>query len=207
LIDGSVASTDPRIGGVGDAESKQLLDALFGKYLKTEQECPDAPGTLDQALEQRNIVPSVIVAARGAFSAVAQDERLYHVSIGECGASQADDLGRAMLVVTRGGAIVAREVVSGASMLSRVIDVDADGQDELLMTYGFTNQGILTRNAKLHRFEQGKLGTSKDLGTVYENGCAGFTEEKSAEHSVVKVVVKKGRAPGWEIVKSTDGCQ
>lgn len=161
-----------------------VLRAIFPRFHTDESQCRDA-GSLEASRLRGEIVPRVNAAVTGSFTAARAQETLYLVSVGECFASHAENFGTQRLVVFRDRAIVANAPAEGSEYLARVADFDGNGQDELVMTGGFTGQGITEGYASLKEFRGANLFTIADFGKGYEDTCGSFLSDVRVSYSVV----------------------
>lgn len=203
--EGSKYSGDPFIeGNVAAIEEARVLAALFPKRLSDASACSSDTSTLAEARAKGQIVPSVTGAVEGAFTAPRREQKLYLVSVGECGAGHSDSFGSAVLAVMEGDRLVARGVYAGGSSLERAIDVDGDGTLEILLGAGSTNQGYTRASAELVRITAKGTIRVHDFGVISENNCGTLDEKKSAwdtplEFSRAPLTFRKAK-------KRTSGC-
>lgn len=161
-----------------------VLRALFPRFHTNEAQCRDA-GSLENARIRGEIVPRVAAAVAGSFTAPRAQETLYLVSVGECFASHAENFGTQRLAVFRNGTIVANALADGSEYIARVADFDGDSQDELVMTGGFTNQGVTEGWATLKEFRGANLSVIADFGKVYEDTCGSLLGNVLVKYSIV----------------------
>lgn len=172
---------------------KQVLSKVFRKYLTDEKQCNqriDARGDIDVLQAARNagqIVPAIIDSAQGSFTARGKQETAYVISVSECNASHADNFGTKRVAIFAGEQLVADMDVNFKSNIVRKTDLNTDGVDELLMTTGDMNQGVLIEMAALLDFETGRVRVIEDLGTVIEDSCAAAGPGSSAKASVISL--------------------
>lgn len=199
LFDFRVArrSDSPRIP---IATQRNVLSKVFRKYLTDESKCRnpqlDASSDSDPLKAARNagqIVPSILDSATGSFTTPGRPETLYVISVSECNASHADNFGTKRVAIFAGQQLVANVDVDFKSSIVRKTDLDGDFVNELLMTGGDMNQGIVIEIAALAEFQNGIHRVIQDLGTVSEDSCASGLPGSSSKASVVSVVAG---APG-----------
>ena len=175
------------------ATQKYVLSKVFRRYLTDENKCNselDTSGATDYLAAARRagqIVPSIIDMATGSFTGPLKQETLYVISVSECNASHADNFGTKRVVIFSGQQLVADMDVDFKNSIVRKTDLDGDGVDELLMTGGDMNQGVLIEIAALLGFQNRRLRTIQDLGTVTEDSCASGTAGSSSKASVISV--------------------
>ena len=172
---------------------KQVLSKVFRKYLTDEKQCSqqfDSRGDADVLRAARNagqIVPAIFDSAQGSFTGRGKQETAYVISVSECNASHADNFGTKRVAIFAGEQLVADMDVNFKSNIVRKTDLNSDGVDELLMTTGDMNQGVLIEIAALLDFEAGSVRVIEDLGTVIEDSCAAGGPGSSAKASVISL--------------------
>ncbi|MCM3901883.1 MAG: hypothetical protein ND866_09275 [Pyrinomonadaceae bacterium] len=176
------------------ATQKNVLSKVFRKYLTDEGKCNpefDASSDTDYLKAARNagqIVPSIVDVVTGSFTVAGRPETAYVISVSECGASHADNFGTSRVAIFAGQQLIADVDVDFKNTIVRKTDLNGDGRDELLMTSGFMNQGILVEMAALLDFQNGRHRVIEDIGTVTEDSCASGIPGSSAKASVVSIV-------------------
>ncbi len=192
LVDFRVARTNapPKIPL---ATQQAVLSKVFRKYLTDEIKCNpqfDASSSTDSLKAARDagqIVPAIVDAASGSFTATGQAQTAYVISVSECNASHADNFGTKRVAIFSGLQLIADMDVDFRSRVVRKTDLNSDGIDELLMTSGDMNQGTLIEMAALVDFQNGRLRVIEDFGTVTEDSCASGIPGSSAKASVVSI--------------------
>lgn len=166
---------------------KAVLPKVFRKYLTNANRCNpkfDAGGTSDYLAAARNagqIVPSIIAAETGSFTAPGKTEIIFLIDVSECNASHADNFGTKRAAIFTGQKLIADVDAEFAKSIVRKTDLNGDGVDELLMTTGDVAQGTLIQMATLVSFQNGKRNLIQDFGTVVEDSCAsGFPGSESS---------------------------
>jgi hypothetical protein len=177
---------------------RNVLSKVFRKYLTDEGKCNpqfDANDTdpLKAARKAGQIVPSISDMTTGSFTATGRAETLYVISVSECNASHADNFGTKRAAIFAGPQLIADVDLDFKTNIVRKTDLNGDGIDELLMTSGFMNQGILVEMAALLDFQNGHLRVIEDMGTVTEDSCASGIPGSTSKASVVSV---SDRVPG-----------
>jgi hypothetical protein len=196
---------------VSDAEANRVLTHIFPRFLKRYEDCSSdgwtEPG-LEGARSSGHFVPWVTAKAEGSFTRAGAHETVYDVMVRECGASHAESWGTRLFVVFDAGLVVARVSESGDARITRVVDVDADGRDEVVIVGGFSNQGWTTSSALLARIEPTKLTEVEDFGEVYESDCAGMPGlgTKTVRSSTIRATVPVRSAADYHVERRTDPC-
>jgi hypothetical protein len=175
------------------ATQRHVLSQVFRKYLTDENRCnpeldtSSATDPLAAARRAGQIVPSILDLANGSFTGPLKQETLYVISVSECNASHADNFGTKRVAIFSGRQLIADMDVDFKNSIVRKTDLDGDGVDELLMTSGDMNQGVLIEIAALLGFQNGRFRTIQDLGTVTEDSCASGIPGSSSKASVISV--------------------
>jgi hypothetical protein len=183
---GNVQSTK-----ISASVQKSVLSKVFRRYLTDARRCNpnfSPEGTDDFLKAARNagqIAPSIIDSATGSFTAPGQLQTAYLISVSECGASHADNFGSDRVAIFNGQQLVADFDADFKSSFLRKLDLDGDGIEELLMSSGYMNQGILTESAALVNFKAGKWNVIEDFGPVNEDACASGFPGASIKTSVI----------------------
>jgi len=196
------------------ATQKYVLSKVFRRYLTDENKCnPEldtSSGTDPLAAARRagQMVPSIFDMTTGSFTGPLRQETLYLISVSECNASHADNFGTKRVAIFSGRQLIADMDVDFKSSIVRKTDLDGDGVDELLMTGGDMNQGVLIEIAALLGFQNGRLRTIQDLGTVIEDSCASGSQGSSSKASVISVgAAVPGKMPRLRIDNYEAGCR
>lgn len=188
LRDFSGPLDDPSVDSkVAASEADVVLRDLFPKYLDSDKKCPKSAGSLslEQQRSQGFIVPRVTAKARGQLIDKGADDLVFVVFVGECVATHADNFGTEIMVVRRAGKQIASYPIAGGTTLVAARDVTGAGRTELLLTSGFTNQGITEIHASLVRLGAKTIDTIVDLGKVYEDNCgSGMTGSQTVSSRV-----------------------
>ena len=146
--------------------------------------------------------------ATGSFTTPGRPETLYVISVSECNASHADNFGTKRVAIFAGQQLIADVDVDFKSSIVRKTDLNGDGLDELLMTSGDMNQGILIETAALVDFQNGRVRIIEDFGTVTEDSCASGIAGSSSKASVVSMSdVVPGKMPRLRIDNYEAGCR
>jgi hypothetical protein len=190
------------------AATRRILDSVFGRdYLSDYRDCKGGAGSAAEARAAGDFAPSVFESARGFFTnAGKQQQTLYVIPLGECGASHAENFGTVMLAVLQGDALVAKALVDGGSSLGGVFDLDGDGRNELLLTTGYTGQGYTTVSAKLVQFEGGNLIDIKTFGQVMLDGCGTGDPKATSEFSVIHARTQPRAAAQFRVESKKEAC-
>ena len=141
---------------VEEAESKRVIAKLFPAGTKLVEECVD--------METPALIPGVDGKLTGSFTSGGRNETLYVVTVWDCQLGHADGNGTTKFVVTEplkpsgDVKILANAEVQGVGTgVNRMLDLDKDGQNELVITYGYTGQGITMETPSLVRFAGSNL--------------------------------------------------
>lgn len=175
------------------ATQKYVLSKVFRRYLTDENKCNpdrDTSGSTDYLAAARRagqIVPSILDMATGSFTGPLRQETLYVISVSECNASHADNFGTKRVAIFSGQQLVANMDANFKYNIVRKTDLNGDGMDELLMKGGDMNQGVMIEIAALLGFQNGRLRTIEDFGTVTEDSCASGIPGSSAKASVISI--------------------
>jgi len=173
------------------ATQRNVLSKVFRKYLADESKCNPqfdaSSGTdpLKAARDAGQIVPSIADMATGSFTAAGRQEIAYVISVSECNASHADNFGTKRVALFSGQQLIADVDADFRINIVRKTDLNGDGTDELLMTSGEINQGIIVEMATLVEFQNGLLRIIQDFGTVVEDSCASEIPGSSSKASVL----------------------
>jgi hypothetical protein len=188
------------------ATQSSVLSKVFRKYLTDEAKCNRqfaAGSTTDPLRAARTagqIVPSILDVATGSFMVPGRPETLYVISVSECNASHADNFGTKRVAIFAGPQLMANLDADFKSGIVRKTDLNGDGLNELLMTGGDMNQGILTEIAALVEFQDGRLRVIEDLGTVTEDSCGSGIPGSTSKAAVVSISdVVPGKLPRLRI--------
>jgi len=151
-----------------------------------------------------------MLAVDGSFVSANTAEKLYVINVNECGRThRIQNWETQRWVVLRGGQVVA-EVVNGQGgwSLSRVVDLDSDGRNEVLVTGGMTGQGALVMSAWLISLEPRSFTTIKDFGSIYEGNCANLSgDPKEETYSIVHAQVCPGSPPEFTLEEKKGRCR
>lgn len=138
----------------GGLEADKLLVKLFPQgYRKSETEC-------ETQLPDARIVPTVSGKLLGSFTGQYKREALYVISVYGCDASHAEGYGNTNFVVTDAatGAIIANAQEPGVeASVNRILDLDQNGQNEIVLTHGWSGQGYTIESAELVRVSGNSL--------------------------------------------------
>ncbi len=193
---------------------RTVLSKVFRKYLTEESRCSpqfDARSSTNPLKAARNagqIVPAIVDVASGSFTAPGQIQTAYVISVSECNASHADNFGTKRVAIFSGQQLIADLDVDFKSSIVRKTDLNSDGVDELLMTSGDMNQGILIEMAALLSFQNGRVRVIEDFGIVTEDSCASGMSGSSSKASVVSISdVVPGLMPRLKMDNYVAGCR
>jgi hypothetical protein len=148
-----------RLAPTGGLEADKLLVKLFPEgYRKSETEC-------ETQLPDARIVPTVSGKLTGSFTGPYRREALYVVSVYGCDASHAEGYGTTRFVVvdpavTSEVRILANAEEQGVDAgINRLLDLDQDGQNEIVLTHGWVGQGYTIESAELVRVAGNSLAS------------------------------------------------
>lgn len=200
---------------ISPATQRMVLSKVFRKYLTDESKCNpqfevsgNETDLLKAARDAGQIVPSISDVASGSFTAPGQSQTAYVISVSECNASHADNYGTKRVAIFSGQQLVADVDADFRNGVLLKMDLNSDGMDELLMTAGDMNQGILIENAALVDFQNGRFRIIENFGTVTEDSCASGTPGSSAKASVLSISdVEPGKMPKLRMENYEAGCR
>ncbi len=187
------------------AAQKNVLSKVFRRYLTDDSRCNREfeSSDTDHLRGARNagqFVPSIVDMAQGSFTGPLRQETLYVIAVNECNASHADNFGTKRVAIFSGAQLVADMDVEFRSNIVRKVDLDGDGVDELLMTTGDMNQGVLIEIGALLEFRSERPRVIEDFGTVLEDSCAsGFPDSSSKAAVVSYSTAAPGKMPKLRI--------
>jgi hypothetical protein len=190
---------------VGAEDERRVIGRLFGAHLADATRCGKTT-SLEDSRSQGQIVPVVYVAADGAWTAANVQQRMYVVFVGECAAIKADVWSSELLAVTQGDEIVAQAPVEKQTSLEGAFDLDGDGHLEFVLTTGRRDgQRLLSRSARLQRFEGSRMVVVHDFGEVFRNwhDANGLCFRT---YAVVHAIVQPGMRPGFRAERKTERC-
>lgn len=195
------------------ATQRSVLSKVFPRYLSDESKCNpqfdggNATDYLKAARAAGQMVPSIIDVATGSFTGPLLAQTAYVISVSECNASHADNFGSKRLAIFSGQQLVADLDVDFRSSIVRKTDLNGDGVDELLMTTGDMNQGVVIETAALLDFPNGRMRVIEDFGTVTEDSCSSEMEGSSSRASVISITeVGPGKMPRLRQANYEAGC-
>jgi len=178
---------------IAPATQRMVLSKVFRKYLTDANRCnshfesSDVTDPLAAARKAGQIVPSIIDFETGSFTAAAQNQTLYVISVTECNASHADNFGTKRVAIFSGQQLVTDVDADFASTILKKTDLDSDGIDELLMTTGDIAQGTITEMGTLVSFQNGRRRVIQDFGTVVEDSCASGFPGSTSDAAVIYI--------------------
>jgi hypothetical protein len=158
-------------------EQKRVVAAVFpGKHLTGSEQCPEEAFSLSLKDQRASgyFRPYVRQAVVGAFTAAGRNEKLYLVVTGECYGPHSEQWGTCDLAVLRDDALVSRVPLEGA--LHKILlasDLDGDGRDEILLSYGDGGQGSYFESIEVVRMDTSHLAVVKASTTVVDAQCTG----------------------------------
>ena len=202
-----------RAAKISAVTQKRVLSKVFRKYLSDANKCsPEfesggGEDFLDAARNAGQMVPSITDVVQGSFTASGQTQTAYVISVSECFASHADNFGSQRLAIFSGPTLVTDVDLDFKSNVLRKTDLDGDGINELLMSSGYMNQGIVTESAALLGFKDGRLNVIQDFGQVSEDSCASGLPDSGATASVIYTVTELIKMPTFQVEKFEATCR
>ena len=177
---------------ISAATQRAVLSKLFRRYLTDDSKCNQnfEPTGNDRLKSSRNagqIVPSIEDMATGSFTRIGQTQTAYVIWVNECNASHADSYGTKRVAIFSGPQLVADMDADFRGNIALKTDLNSDGVNELLMTSGDMNQGVVIETAALVSFQNGRLRVIQDFGTVTEDSCASGSPGSNAKASVISI--------------------
>ena len=193
----------PKVPAVPPATQNRVLDKIFSKYLRNQNEC-DAYDNLQTDLAGKRkvgaMVPVVAAGFGGTFTETGAAQTAYLVNVRECGATHAENFGSSRLVILTGDKLEADLPIEDSSLLKTVL-LNQNGRSGLLLSGGWTGQGVVQQNAKLVSVAGGKLSTVRDFGMVYSDNCnMSAAVPQKIQASVLYTSVKPG-TPGLDFAQ------
>lgn len=199
---------------ISPATEKYVISKVFRRYLTDENKCNpdfDSSGSDDRLAAARRagqIVPSILDMETGSFTGPLKQETLYVISVSECYASHAENFGTKRVAIFSGQQLVAEMDVDFKSGIVKKTDLNGDGIDELLMTTGDMNQGVLIELAALVSFQNRRFRAIEEFGTVMEDSCASGFPGSSAKASVISISeAAPGAMPRLRMDNYEGGCR
>lgn len=195
------------------ATQSNVFRQVFRRYLADESRCNRNLdfGVGDHLRAARNagqIVPAIFDVAEGSFTAAGQVETLYVIGVNECNASHADNFGSKRVAIFNGQRLIAEMDVEFRSSVTLKTDLNGDGINELLMTSGDMNQGIVFEAASLVEFRNGRLRVVQDLGQVIDDPCAAGYPGSSVKAATISTTpAAPGSMPKLRVDIYQAGCR
>jgi hypothetical protein len=153
------------------------------------------------------MVPSITDVVQGSFTAAGQTQTAYIISVSECFASHADNFGSQRIAIFSGPTLITDLDLDFKSNVLRKTDLDGDGINELLMSSGYMNQGILTESAALLGFKDSRVNVIQDFGQVSEDSCASGLPDSEATASLIYTVTGLIKMPTFQVEKFKATCR
>ena len=203
----------PRAPRIGANVSRRVLGEVFPKYLAHARYCNgegERSETDDHLAEDRQsgqIVPSVVDVATGSFTMSGENQTVYLIAVGECSAAHSDNWGTKRIAIFTGNKLVADLDVDFKSRILRKTDLDSDGVNELLLSGGDMNQGIVVQTAALYEFHGGRVRVLQDFERVLEDSCFSGIRGSGIEASVIVLQPsEKGQMPKMHVENYRAAC-
>jgi hypothetical protein len=203
----------PDMRPVPPATQRSVLSRVFRRYLIDESKCSaEVSGNdsdpLRAARNAGQIVPAIIDMATGSFTAPLVTQTAYVIAVNECNASHADNFGTKRVAIFSGPQLVADIDVDFKSNIVRKTDLNGDGIDELLMTTGDMNQGVMIEIGALLEFQNRRVRVIEEFGTVMEDSCASGAAGSSVRASVVYFgEAATGKMPQFRVENFEASCR
>ena len=196
---------------VPEATTKSVLSKVFKRYLSDSNKCNSkfeaGANFLESARKAGEIVPSITDMLQGSFTAAGETQTAYIISVSECFASHADNFGSSRIAIFTGPKLVADLDLDFKSNVVKKTDLDGDGINELLMSSGYMNQGILVESSALLGFKNGSVKVIEDFGQVTEDSCASGLPDSVATASVIYTATELTKMPTFQIEKFKSACR
>ena len=156
----------PRPPTIDDAtvQEKVIAPVVRGPFVLRKEDCASA---------NAHAVARATGGYHGAFSARGADEHIYLVHAYECGGEPHE---KHHLVMFSGDK-VALDAEVPEQMVAEVMDVDQDGDNEILLIGGSHDGGAFTLTARLVDTENGQLETLFDFKEIAKSTCPDGTAE------------------------------
>lgn len=196
----------PVLQPLSGADESRLLGRLFDRFHTQLEQCSSEEMDLETARDRGEIVPEVVGKVDGAFTAPNVQQTLYLVRLYECGATHADNFGTSLVVVMKGDELVARLPATGGSGVHRLVDLENDGRQEVVVTYGWAGQGYELQSAQIVSVKRESLTVVHDVGEVLEDACSTGNDGAERAWSVVHAIPRPGGAPEIKVEKKTRVC-
>jgi serine/threonine protein kinase len=196
--------------------ARKVLPAVFKSYLTNEDQCSDFEGNtsnpegLREARAAGYIVPAIVDVATGSFTAPGLQQTAYLITVGECGAPHVVNWGTKRLAVFTGQTLVLNVDVQDHTAILGTYDLNKDGIDELLLTGGYMQSGLMSEWGALISVQDARLQFVKKFNSVRDNSCSSM-EPKSGTGAAVIYYTRGAGAVGPEFridnyqAKCTDG--
>lgn len=202
----------------GGLEADRLLVKLFPQgYRKSETEC-------ETQLPDARIVPSVSGKLLGSFTGQYKREALYVISVYGCDSSHAEGYGTTKFIVTDATVTTEPKIVANAEEqgidagINRILDLDQNGQNEIVLTHGWVGQGYTIESAELVRVSGNSLArdpgfktfsdtlaTANQESPFYNDSCGTGTDPMTVNFANIFASSSNGRIT-FKAQKGTMAC-
>lgn len=163
------------------------------------EEAREAVALAASETEDCGVAPKALASISGSFTAPGRNEKIFTVEVGRCGA-ETPSFGSRRLVLTRDGKPVI-SVETGGEALKK-FDIDGDGRDEFLLSWGRCESGVCKRWADVARFGK-EVEVVEKLGVVYRSSCG-----TGGDVRIKDVVVRSvGDRPSFEETRIDKQCE
>jgi hypothetical protein len=207
-----------KLAQTGGLEADKLLVKLFPEgYRKSETDC-------ETQLPDARIVPTVSGKLTGSFTGQYKRETLYVISVYGCDASHAEGYGTTRFVVVDPAVTSEVKVLANAEEqgvdagINRILDLDQNGQNEIVLTHGWVGQGYTIESAELVRVAGNSLARdpafkafSDTLSTpdqdspFYSDSCGTGTDPMNVSFANIYGTFSNGRLT-FKSQKGTMAC-
>lgn len=135
--------------------------------------------------------PKVIDLKRGSFTGAKVSEAVYLVDLGD--ACHPRNTGTKRLALFRGDRLITYTDATNYNTIKKLVDVDKNGQSEVLLEGGWMSQGYFAMYAKIVGFRQRQPLTLKEFRDVYTDNFGAVTSGLSQKAAVISVTQTQGK--------------
>jgi hypothetical protein len=160
-------------------ERQGILDRVFGRgqYLNSLAQCDPKIGVTCDSNDARlglrkahQFWPAIEDKAHGSFTSAKRPQMLFVISDRECGCVPPFS-DTATLAVLEQGTLKRSELLEYRTRLVNVIDIDGDGQSEVVIGHNTAWQGVLAESLEIVRFAPTKLERVTAFDDVFRDTC------------------------------------
>lgn len=176
---------------ISPEEKQRVLSTVFDSYLTDSNQCHNFEGStatpegLKEARDSGFIVPEINDRISGSFTRPGLQQTAYLIWVRECGAPHAVNWGTKRLAVFTSETLSVNVDVQDHTAILRSYDLNGDGVNELLLTGGYMQTGLLTEWGALISVKDGRLRFDRKLETVRESTCASMDTKPSVMAAVI----------------------